>query len=271
MGLVPGIPVSTGGQDQKCAAFGAGLSSGGIAVSLGTSAAITAVFDRPVLMEDMGIPCFPYIYGGKWVLEGFCSNAGGALKWFRDNVVPGKSYAGIDRDIGNNPAGALVSGGLLFMPNMSGTSTPEWYGGGGGGFIGLTLDSTPAQMAASIMEGVAFVIRNNILKMEAYGDPVKEILVFGGGAGSRIWPEIISSVTGRTVMVPNTKETACAGAALMAGNSVGIFSLNEEGEYERLTGRERFTAVEPDMDARGFYDAKYMRFRDMQARIYGGG
>jgi len=68
-GLSTETVVVTGAQDQKCAAFGAGLAPGIATASLGTATAIEALMDRPAFDVNVPIPCFPYLQADTWVLE----------------------------------------------------------------------------------------------------------------------------------------------------------------------------------------------------------
>ncbi len=87
LGLSPETIVVLGGQDQKCAALGAGLAPGTATISLGTAGALTAYACKPVLDIGMRIPCCPYVEGNRWVLEGVVSTAGASVKWFANAVM----------------------------------------------------------------------------------------------------------------------------------------------------------------------------------------
>jgi len=89
LGLRPGIPVAVGGQDQKCAALGAGIRPGVATVSLGTASAISCLMNEPILDPKRRIPTYPFVVPGYWDFEGVIGTAGGALKWFRNTFFPG--------------------------------------------------------------------------------------------------------------------------------------------------------------------------------------
>ena len=55
------------------------------------------------------------------------------------------------------------------------------------------------------------------------GISLNEIRSMGGGANSKIWCEIKSSVTGKKVVTLKENETACLGSAIFAGIGIGIF------------------------------------------------
>ncbi len=253
--------ISIGGQDQKCAALGSGLSYDCITVSLGTSCAITALFDAPVFMEDMSLPCFPYIDGKSWVLEGFSSTAGGAIKWFRDNMGNKRSYSEIDAGIGALYDSNELPDNVVFFPYLGGTGSPEWYHAKGGGFLGISLDTSNDRMAAAVLESIAFNIKSNIEKMETLGKDFREISVFGGGANSEIWLRIIADVTGREVTKPYLEESACLGAAMLCAQSMG---------YSKPLKTESVHRIVPDMGKVLVYEKKYSEYKELENKIFGG-
>lgn len=251
--LSAGVDVFAGGQDQKCAAYGAGISKKTVTVSLGTSCAVSALFDKPVFTSDMSLPCFPFIDGKNWVLEGFGSTAGASIKWFRNNLAKGRSYSEIDNGIAeiyHKPSD------IMFFPFLGGTGSPEWYDAEGGGFIGLTLDTGAADMAKSVLESIAFTIRANLEKMEAYRETFDAISVFGGGAYSDIWLRIIADVTGKTVTVPRLRETACLGAAMKCSDIDNKVAIDK--------------TFSPDMTKKKYYNTLYSKYKYIEKRIYGG-
>ncbi len=260
LGLSTEIMVVAGGQDQKCAAYGAGLSHADITVSLGTSSAITSMYAKPVFLDDMSLPCFPFIDGKSWVLEGFGSTAGASVKWFRDNLGNGRSYKEIDSEIKKVYENNGLSDNVMFFPYLAGTGSPEWYDAKGGGFIGITMDTRNTLMAAAVLESVAFNIRANIEKMESIGKSFNGISVFGGGANSGIWLEIIADVTGKTVSVPAMEETACLGAAMKCAESLGLSDFYNPAKTK---------TIKPDKVKKKMYENKYRKYKVMENKIYG--
>lgn len=261
LGLDGDISVTTGGQDQKCAALGAGLSSDCITVSLGTSSAITALYEKPMFPKDQSLPCFPYIDGKSWVLEGFNSTSGASVKWLRDNLAAGRTFSGIDEEIEELYTNNRLSLELMFFPYLGGTGSPEWYDTGSGGFLGITLNTNLGQLAGAVLESIAFNIKSNLVKMESLGKRFNEISVFGGGAKSNIWLQMIADITGRRVRVPDIKESACLGAAIKCVDALGC-SVNEEDRTDRI--------IYSDAEKNQFYNLKYSKYKKLENKIYGG-
>ena len=89
LGLAPDVVVVTGGQDQKCAALGAGIHDGVATLSLGTATAIVQVMDAPRTDPGRRIPTFTFLQQQRWVLEGVVGTGAGSLRWHRDVLAPG--------------------------------------------------------------------------------------------------------------------------------------------------------------------------------------
>jgi len=201
--LLEGTPVAIGGQDQKCAALAAGLAEDSVTVSLGTAAAIEA-FGQTDNCDQT--PRFNFFYPGVIVKEGVVNTAGMALRWLRDAFFLGKSY----RELDVLARLSLGSGNLLFFPYLSESKAV---------FSGLGLNTSQGEAVCAVLEGVAFEIRHCMMTMGISVDT--ELRVFGGGAKSFLWPEIIASATGNPVRVIDTPEAACLGAALLSAVGCG--------------------------------------------------
>ena len=208
LGLKKDCIVAVGAQDQKCAAHGAGLCDSNVTVSLGTAAAVMKKWDKPGKTTAGHTTWCAYTEPDTWVTEGVVNTAGTCLRWLRDTVFRGEEYSVIDSEA----AQSLDSGSdLMFLPFM---------GDREGAFYGLSLGSTRGDLAASVMEGVAFEIRAILEEMDTDTEKQK-IVLFGGGVKSDLWCRIISNVTGAELLVPATAEAAGAGAARAAARALG--------------------------------------------------
>lgn len=219
LGLREDCVVAVGAQDQRCASLGAGLADGVMTVSLGTAAAICKLWKAPPDTDDMRIGWSAYLSDTTWVTEGVLSTAATCLRWVRDTMFPGADYTLVSREASE----AHRHGSrMLFYPYMSGPTSPDNYPDATGCFYGVDLGAKRGDFALAVMEGVAFQIRILLEAMNAY-PAVREIVLFGGGAKSDIWPQIIADVTGLTVRIPQSEEAGVTGAAILAGIASGHF------------------------------------------------
>lgn len=206
-GLSTEVQVAVGGQDQKCAAFGAGITPGCTTVSIGTAAAISSLRDSAAATP--GIPLFSWLTKKWWVAEASMPAAGAALRWFLRTSSPATSFD----ELNAIAAGSDHVDAPYHVPLSSGNRDR------GAAFVKLQLDTTPGQMAWALFEGVAFEIELLRRRMNADGT----LRLFGGGAKSPVWGQLLADVGNCHVEIPVVHEAAARGAALLAGSAAGLF------------------------------------------------
>lgn len=221
-GLTAGTPVVAGGGDQAANAVGCGaVDPGTVALSLGTSGVVFAPTREPVTEPEGRVHSFCHCLPGRWHLMGVMLSAAGALRWFRDALAPGTSFAELDAEAATAPAGAE---GLLFAPYLTGERTPHPDPAARGAFIGLTARHGRGHMVRALMEGVAFGLRDSLQLMESAGAPRPErIRASGGGTKSPLWRQILADALQAEIAVTATAEGAAAGAGLLAATGAGWF------------------------------------------------
>ena len=120
-------------------------------------------------------------------------NAGLALEWVRK--VLGVSWKDVYEEAFAVPPG---SGGVTFLPYLSGERTPRFDPGARGAWTGLGLDHTRGHLLRAALEGVAFALREGLEALEDLGISAPELRLAGGGAsgdpearaipGGSYWP-----------------------------------------------------------------------------------
>lgn len=221
-GLAAGTPVVAGGGDQAANAVGCGAVDPGTAVlSLGTSGVVFAP-TREAATETAGrVHSFCHCLPDRWHLMGVMLSAAGALRWFRDALAPGMSFAQLDAEAARVPAGAE---GLLFAPYLTGERTPYPDPAARGAFVGLTVRHTRGHLARAVLEGVAFGLRDSLEAMTGAGMPrPQQIRASGGGTRSPLWRQILADVLGAEIVSVSTSEGAAAGAGVLASAGAGWF------------------------------------------------
>jgi xylulokinase len=263
MGLSPETLVCVGGQDQHCAALGAGTRSREAGVSLGTACQILLRVDRPDTDPSSALPCSPALFAGEWTLDGIIATAGASLRWLRDTFYPHSTYADVSDLASRAPAG---SGAVFFYPHLAGGGSPRWLPESTGAFAGLSLATGSGEIIRAVLEGVAFQIYASIIAAGAPHRP-NGLCIYGGGAESEPWCQIISDVTGLPVRVSAIEETATAGAAILAGLGAGIYET--AAEAARLVGHDRH--FEPDLSRHEQYEGIFADYQEMESRMWPGG
>jgi len=253
--------IVVGGQDQKCAALGAGIKHKVATISLGTASAITIITNKAIIDEEMRIPCFPFLIPGFWVLEGVISTAGEALKWIQEILNMKGSYQSLNELAQKSLPG---SNGIFFLPYLAGISSPDWQPEAKACFWGLNLSTKKNDIIRVVMEGIGFEIKRNISVMEELSGKVEKIRIFGGGAKSNLWLKIISNITGKEMEVFKTTEIASLGVCILAGTGAGIYK-----NYENALGKlnppiKRIKPVPADQDV---YQEKYQVYQKILLKL----
>jgi len=222
-GLQEGTPVCAGGGDQSAQAVGVGaIEPGVVALTLGTSGVIFATTPAPLVEHEGRLHAFCHAVPGLWHLMGVMLSAAGSLQWYRDTLAAGMSFDDLLKEAEEVPAG---SEGLQFLPYLSGERTPYPDPLARGGFIGLTLRHSRGHLTRSVLEGVAFGLKDSFTLIQQAGSgEIRQVRASGGGIKSALWRQILASVLETELVTVNAVEGAAYGAALLAGVGAGEWS-----------------------------------------------
>ncbi|MBS7611362.1 xylulokinase [Candidatus Bathyarchaeota archaeon] len=231
-GLKPGTPVVLGGGDGACAAVGAGVVRYGHAYNyIGASSWISICADKPLIDPRMRIFNQWHLDPNRVSPTGTMQMAGGSYRWLRDEVcraeVEEAQRLGVDPYTVMDLEAEKVRAGsekVIFLPYLMGERSPWWNPNARGVFFGLALGHRRRHLIRAVLEGVCFNLRIILEAFEEQEVRVENIRVIGGGAKSRLWRDIMASVYGKTILVPEyLMEATSFGAAIAAGVGVGIY------------------------------------------------
>jgi gluconokinase len=222
LGLASDTPFVIGANDGVLSNLGVNaIHRGQIAVTIGTSGAMRAAVGRPY--TDPSGRTFCYVLDqDHWVIGGPVNNGGNVLQWVRDELAGAE--AGVARELGVDPYDALTESasripagaeGLLFHPYLAGERAPLWNADLRGSFFGLALHHTKAHMIRAVLEGVIFNLHSILPAVEAMTGPAEHIVATGGFAHSALWRQIMADIFNREVVVPQSVESSCLGAAVL--------------------------------------------------------
>ncbi len=222
-GLQTGTPVVGGGGDQAAAAVGTGaVVEGIVSLSLGTSGVVFASADRPIIEPQGRLHAFCHAVRGTWHLMGVMLSAAGSLRWYRDTLASDTDFDSLVRSASDIPPG---SDGLLFLPYLTGERTPHPDPLARGAFVGLTVRHSQPHLTRSVLEGVAFGLRDSFELMKQAGlAQITQVRITGGGAKSALWRQILADVLNTELITVNTVEGAAYGAAVLAATGAGAFT-----------------------------------------------
>ncbi len=268
-GLRVGTPICTGGGDQQCAAIGAGVIEEGLAeVTLGTAGVSIAHLEQPRFDPSYRISCSASAIAGerKWISEGLQAAAASSYRWFRDTIgYVGRqveSLGGMNAyEVLNSMVAAVPAGsnGLIYLPYLAGSITPNFDSNARGAFIGLTFAHNTAMMARSVMEGVSFETRDILSSFMHMGVELREIRLSGGATKSPLWCQIQTDIYGRPTVSLEEGECTVLGAAILGAVGAGVFANMKEGIDAMVRVKSTF---EPDQSTRAQYDETFEIFKE---------
>ena len=245
----------TGGAgDQQAGAVGVGADRPGrLSVVLGTSGVVLAPLDEYRPEPEGRLHVFCHALPGMWEAMGVMLSAAGSLRWLRDTV--GGDYAELTDEASRWAPGVE---GLTFLPYLQGERTPHADPFARGAFVGLSLTHDRGALVRSVLEGVAYGLRDSLELLRALGVEPVTARASGGGARSDLWLRIVASVLGVPIERTAVEEGAAYGAALLGGVGAGVFADVHEAVDSCVRVRD---VVEPDPAWQDAYDEGYPRFR----------
>lgn len=213
-GLAAGIPIAAGGGDNAAGAAGVGVVRGGQAfISLGTSGVYFVASRTYAANPEGGVHTFCHCLPGAWHHMSVILSAASCLT-FVTHLLGKESEAELVGELEKSDAD---SGSVVFLPYLSGERTPHNDPDAKGVFFGLTHDSLGLTLARAVLEGVAFAFADGQAALEHARIAIEEVTVIGGGARSRLWGRILSSVLRRPLVYRTGGEVGPAyGAARLA-------------------------------------------------------
>ena len=256
-GLRAGTPVVAGGGDQAAAAVGVGaVEPGVVSLSLGTSGVVFTATDEPLIDPEGRLHSFCHAVPDRWHVMGVMLSAAGSLQWFRDALAPGVAFPTlVDEALGAPPG----SDGVLFLPYLSGERTPYPDPHARGAFVGLAARHGRPHLTRSVLEGVAFGLKDSLELMRTVGvTGFDEIRATGGGSKSALWRQILADVLEMPVMTTTSSEGAAQGAAMLAATGAGWFADVQDACRTLVTLGERVEPAPADV-----YRERYAQYRSL--------
>ncbi|MCM1103671.1 MAG: xylulokinase [Clostridium sp.] len=255
LGLSETVKVAAGAGDNAAAAVGTGtVGDGRCNISLGTSGTIF------ISMKEFGVDKFNALHAfghadGHYHLMGCMLSAASCNKWWMDDIIGTKDYAAEQAQIEK-----LGENHVYFLPYLMGERSPHNDPDARGTFIGLSMDTSRADMTQAVLEGVAFALRDSFEVAKALGVNIERTKICGGGAKSPLWKKIIANVLGIKVDVIESEEGPAMGGAMLAAVACGEYASVEE-----IAGRlvKVVDTVEPEPELVAKYEARYQKFKQI--------
>jgi xylulokinase len=249
-----GIPVAAGAGDQAAGALGVGVDRPGpLSVVLGTSGVVFAALPGYAHDPDGRAHAFCHAVPGAWHAMGVMLSAAGSLAWLQG--VLAAPYDELLDEAEGAPAGAE---GALFAPYLAGERTPHADPNARAALVGLTLRHDRGAVVRSVLEGVAYGLRDSLELLQSLGMTADRGRISGGGARSELWTKIVASVLDLPLERTAVEEGSAYGAALLGGVACGAFADVHEAVAACVRVRE---TVDPNPGWVAAYRDGYERFR----------
>ncbi len=237
-GLPRGTPIAGIAGDQQAALFGQACYRPGMAKNTyGTGCFLLMnTGTRPSPSRNRLLTTVAWKRGENvnYALEGSVFIAGAAIQWLRD----GLGIIGSAAEIDSLAATVPDTGGVHFVPALSGLGAPYWDPRARGAIVGITRGTNRAHLARATLESIAFQSAELIEAMAAdSGIALSELRVDGGATASNLLMQTQADLLGVPVVRPRVTETTALGAAYLAGLAVGFWK--DEAEIASLWSRER--------------------------------
>lgn len=223
------VPISGIAGDQQAALFGQMcIEPGSIKNTYGTGCFVMLnTGSKPVLSKNNLLTTIAWKIGNKitYALEGSIYVGGSVVQWLRD----GLGFITSSSEIEDLASTVPDSGGVYFVPALTGLAAPYWDQYARGTIIGITRGTTRAHIARAALDGIAFQTYDIAQAMAKDMDaPLKELKVDGGASRNNLLMQHQADLLGITVVRPKITETTALGAAYLAGLAVGFWNNIDE-------------------------------------------
>lgn len=257
LGLSENVNVVAGAGDNAAAAIATGtVGEGACNISVGTSGTIFISSEKFGVDKYNGLHSFAHA-DGYYHLMGCILSAASCNKWFCEDILNTKAFAEEQSRISKDMLGRNR---VFFLPYLMGERSPINDTFARGTFVGMTLDTSRADMLQAVYEGVAFAIRDCFEIAKSLGIDIKRSNLCGGGAKSPLWCDIFSNILNIEIDLPVTEEGPGYGGAMLA--------MTACGEYEDIKACTRALCktrktIRPDADISGMYEERYAKYREI--------
>ena len=263
LGFSADVKVVAGAGDNAAAAVGTGtVGDGQCNISLGTSGTIFISSKNFGVDENNALHSFCHA-DGSYHLMGCMLSAASCNKWWMDEIIGTKDYGKEQEPITDDKLG---ENNVYYLPYLMGERSPHNNPDARALFIGMSMDTTRADMTQAVLEGVAFAMRDCYEIAKDLGINITETKICGGGAKSPLWRKIMANVLNINVNIIESEEGPGLGGAMLAAVACGEYASVQEAadKIVKVIGTEK-----PDPALAAKYDKKYAKFKEIYPTVKG--
>lgn len=259
LGLSGDTKVIAGAGDNAAAAIGTGtIGNGKCNISLGTSGTVFISQDNFSVDKNNALHSFAHA-DGKYHLMGCMLSAASCNKWWLEEILKTNDYTGSQKDIKT-----LGENNVFFLPYLMGERSPHNDPNVRGAFIGMSMDTTQADMTQAVLEGVAFGLRDSLEVARSLGMEITRSTICGGGAKSPLWCQIMANVMNMEIVTLKKEEGPAMGGAILAAIGCGEYADVYEAAEKIVKYNE---AYKPNPELVEKYEKKYRKFTQLYPSV----
>ncbi|MGN0189329.1 MAG: FGGY family carbohydrate kinase, partial [Candidatus Cryptobacteroides sp.] len=222
--ILDGVPVAGIAGDQQAALLGQMCTeTGSMKCTYGTGCFLLMnCGDAPVMSSSNLLTTVAWKIGNQvnYAMEGSVFVAGSLVQWLRDGLGIIRSSSEIETLARQVPD----SGGVFFVPALTGLGAPHWDPFARGAIYGIGRGTKAAHIARAALEGIAFQTMDIMEAMcRDVSVDISQLKVDGGASRNDLLMQIQADLTGVQVVRPVVTETTAFGAACLAALAVGLW------------------------------------------------
>lgn len=255
------VKVCAGAGDNAGAAVGTGTVGDEICnISLGTSGTIFITTKDFRVDPNNALHAFAHA-DGHYHLMGCMLSAASCNKWWQEKILGADDYKAEEERI---PEELLGKNRVFFLPYLMGERSPINDVNARGMFIGMSPDTDRAAMKLSVLEGVAFAMRDSFEVAKSLGLNIEISRICGGGAKSPLWRRIFANVLNIDLFTVETEEGPGYGGAILAAVACGEWKNVQQASTELFKIKE---GVSPEPELAELYEQRYRQFRRIYPKV----
>ena len=255
LGLGDNVKVAAGAGDNAAAAVGTGVvGDGGCNISLGTSGTVFISSENFGVDRHNALHAFAHADGG-YHLMGCMLCAASCNKWLMEDIYKTSDYSAEQAPITEDRLG---ENHVFFLPYLMGERSPINDTNARGTFLGMTMDTTRADLTQAVLEGVAFAIRDSVEVARSLGIDIRSSKICGGGARSPLWKKMIANILNVELECLECEQGPGMGGAMLAMVACGAYETVQAACDAIVRVASRVTP-EPELAAR--YEKRYRQFQ----------
>lgn len=250
------IPVTAILGDQQASLFGHGCNApGSMKCTYGTGSFLVAHTGNEIVRSQsqlLNTVAWTQVNQSgaleiSYALEGSMFTSGACIQWLRDGLNLIENAAQTETmatQIDDN-------GGVYFVPALSGLGTPHWDMSARGAFLGITAGVTREHMVRSVLEAIAYQVKEVVEAINSSSEiSIGKLVVDGGASENNFLMQFQADLLGIPIEQPAMRDTTVQGIAFAAGLAIGLWN-----DYSQLIGQRTIEKVfEPNNNSNQIQD-----------------